>query len=277
MSLQENLRAAVRLTAFLSVLAVGADSPLTAQQAFPYQLSAGREGLLLGGGAALLAAGFAINAELDVLTPEDVAGLDPADINGFDRSATTNWSVVSSNVSDAVLVTTVGASVITTVATARGPSAPVTVALMFGETMLVGNGVSQLMKTAIRRVRPYVYNDNPDIPFEKKLTKTARQSFPSGHAINAFASAVFLSTVFSKLHPTSPLRPWIWGGSLAAASTVGFLRYDAGKHFPTDVLAGAAIGSVLGWGIPKIHENDRVRVAVAPALEGSMIGLSVSY
>lgn len=277
MSLQEHLHVAVRLTAILTILAVGADSPLQAQPAFPYQLSAGREGLLLGGGAALLAAGIAVNAELDVLTPEDIAGLDPADINGFDRSATTRWSVVSSNVSDAVLVTTVGASIITTVATARGPSAPVTVALMFGETVLVGNGVSQLMKTAIRRVRPYVYNDDPDIPFDKKLTKTARQSFPSGHAINAFASAVFLSTVFGRLHPSSPARPWIWGGSLAAAGTVGLLRYQAGKHFPTDVLAGAAIGSVLGWVIPKMHESDRVRVAVAPAIEGSMVGLSIRY
>lgn len=277
MSPQANRNVAVRVTALVLVLAAASPWPLHAQQTSPYRLSAGREGLILGSGAALLGAGFAINAELDLLTPDDVAALDPATINGLDRPATAKWSVVSSNVSDAVLVATVGASLITTIATAHGPSATTTIGLMFGETMLVGNGVSQLMKTAIRRVRPYVYNDDPDIPFEKKLTKTARQSFPSGHAINAFASAVFLSTVFAKLHPTSPVRPWIWGGSLAAASAVGFLRYDAGKHFPTDVLVGAAIGGVLGWGIPKMHESDHVRVAVAPALEGSMIGLSVTY
>jgi len=274
---QGNRCVAAPLAALLIVIACAAPSHVDAQQAFPYQLSPGREGLLLGGGAALLAAGFVVNAELDLLTPDDVAALDPADINGFDRPATTRWSVVSGNVSDAVLVATVGASVITTIATARGPSAPTTIGVMFGETILVGNGVSQLMKTAIRRVRPYVYNDDPDIPFEKKLTKTARQSFPSGHAVNAFASAVFLSTVFAKLHPTSPARPWIWGGSLAAASAVGFLRYDAGKHFPTDVLAGAAIGGVLGWGIPKMHESDRVRVAIAPGADGTVVGLSLQF
>jgi membrane-associated phospholipid phosphatase len=262
--------------ALLTVLALGAAPPLGAQQTFPYQLTPGREGVLLAGGAVLLGAGFAINAELDVLTAEDIAALDPADINSFDRPATTKWSVPSSNVSDAVLVATVGAS-LTTIAFARGPSAPVTVGVMLGETLLIGNGVSQLMKTAIRRIRPYAYNNDPDIPFDKKTTKTARQSFPSGHSINAFASAVFLSTVFAKLQPTSPARPWIWGGSLAAATTVGLLRYQAGKHFPTDVLAGAAIGGVLGWGIPKMHESDRVRVSVAPALEGSMISLSISY
>lgn len=32
------------------------------------------------------------------------------------------------------------------------------------------------------------------------------------------------------------------------------LRYEAGKHYPTDLIVGAAFGSLVGWGIPKLHE-----------------------
>ena len=37
------------------------------------------------------------------------------------------------------------------------------------------------------------------------------------------------------------------------AAAVGTLRVAAGRHFPTDVLAGAALGSLIGWLIPTVH------------------------
>jgi membrane-associated phospholipid phosphatase len=250
--------------------------PVAAQQAFPYRLTPGRESVLLVGGAVTLAAGVVINAELDLLTPQDIAALDPAGINGFDRPATTHWSPRSSTWSDGVLLATI-AGPMPLMVVAPGSSAPVTLGVMFGETILLVNGIGQLTKTAFRRTRPFVYNDDPAIPVEKKTSKTARQSFPSGHAANAFASAVFLSTVYARLHPTSPARPWIWGGSLAVATTVGYLRYNAGKHFPTDILAGAVLGGAIGWMVPKIHEGDRVGLAIAPGTDGAVVGLTLQF
>jgi membrane-associated phospholipid phosphatase len=213
---------------------------------------------------------------MDPLTPDEIAALDAATVNGFDRPATERWAPTASSVSDVALIATIGGSM-TTLALARGDAGPTTLFVMFGETILLGNGIGQVVKTAVQRTRPYVYNDDPDIPAERKTSKSARQSFPSGHTINAFASAVFLSTVYGRLHPTSPARPWIWGGSLAVAGTVGYLRYSAGKHFPTDILAGAAIGGLIGWAIPRIHEGDRVDVSVGPGVEGTVIGLSVRF
>lgn len=257
-------------------LVAGLWTPSGAQQAFPYRLSGLREGVLLGAGAATLAIAVDLNGRMDPLTPDEIAALDPAAINGFDRPATERWAPTASHVSDAALITTLAGSM-ATLALARGDAGPTTLFVMFGETILVGNGVSQLVKTAVRRTRPYVYNDDPDIPMDKKTSKSARQSFPSGHAMNAFASAVFLSTVYGRLHPTSPARPWIWGGSLAVAGTVGYLRYSAGKHFPTDIIAGAVLGGAIGWVIPRIHEGDRVDVAVGPGLEGTVVGLSLRF
>jgi len=39
----------------------------------------------------------------------------------------------------------------------------------------------------------------------------------------------------------------------AGAPGVTALRVAAGKHFPTDVLASAALGSGIGWVVPTIH------------------------
>lgn len=272
------MRRAARRVAFRALAATalwGIAAPAGAQQAFPYRLSSGRETALLTAGAVTLAAGLTITAELDVLTDEDIAAADPMDINAFDRTATERWSPQASTWSDAGLVVTVGLP-LTLLALAPG-SATTTVAMMFGETVLLTNGIVQLTKPALRRWRPYVYNDDPDIPPDLKQSKGARQSFPSGHAANVFASAVFLSTVYGALRPDSPARPWIWAGSLTAAGTVSYLRYAAGKHFPTDIIAGAALGGAIGWVVPALHRSDDVRVSVVPGRDGTALGLSLRF
>jgi membrane-associated phospholipid phosphatase len=181
-----------------------------------------------------------------------------------------------SRLSDGVLVATI-AGPIALIAAAPGHPGTGTVAVMFGETLLLANGLTQVSKTVFRRVRPFVYNDDAAIPPDRKTSRGARQSFPSGHAATAFASAVFLSTVYARLYPASPARPWIWGGSLALAGTVGYLRYHAGRHFPTDILAGAALGGVVGWIVPRMHEGDRVRVMAAPGGSGVVAGVAFRF
>jgi undecaprenyl-diphosphatase len=64
-----------------------------------------------------------------------------------------------------------------------------------------------------------------------------RFSFPSGHSITAFAIAVSLGLFY----------PAIFPGLLFLAVSVGLSRILLGMHFLTDVLAGAALGTVLGY------------------------------
>ena len=73
-----------------------------------------------------------------------------------------------------------------------------TVAAMYGEVLLLGNGLGELLNAVANRTRPFVYNRDPNIPVEEKLEVDARLSFPSGHTTNAFAAAVFLSSVYTK-------------------------------------------------------------------------------
>ncbi len=249
---------------------------LEAQQPFPYRLQAGREIGLAGAGVVLLGAGALIGKGQDPLSAAEVASLDRQDVNGFDRGATRQWSTGAGTASD-ILAWSLLASPVTLMVTRPGSGAPVTLGVMYIESILLGDGLVNLLKTATDRTRPYAYNDDPAIPQEDKESLHAVRSFPSGHTAHAFVSVVFLNTVFGRLKPDSPLRPWLWAGGMAAAGTVGYLRYASGNHFPTDILAGAAIGGLAGWAIPRIHESDAVRVSVLPSGDRTSIGLSLAF
>ena len=62
-------------------------------------------------------------------------------------------------------------------------------------------------------------------------------SFPSGHTITAFSVAISLAVFYPALLP----------GLLFCAFSVALSRILLGMHFLSDVLAGAAIGSALGY------------------------------
>jgi undecaprenyl-diphosphatase len=63
-------------------------------------------------------------------------------------------------------------------------------------------------------------------------------SFPSGHTITAFAFTIAISFFY----------PSLLGPLLFAASSVAASRILLGMHFLSDVVAGAVLGGLLGWG-----------------------------
>ena len=71
---------------------------------------------------------------------------------------------------------------------------------------------------------------------------------------------------------------YVWGSSLLAASTVGYLRVASGAHFPTDVLVGAAIGSAIGYFIPYIYrDKEQSNLSVVSNYDFNQFQLSVNY
>jgi undecaprenyl-diphosphatase len=67
-------------------------------------------------------------------------------------------------------------------------------------------------------------------------------SFPSGHTITAFSMALSLATLY----------PAMLIGLLFCAFSVALSRILLGMHFLSDVLAGAAIGSALGYSAARL-------------------------
>jgi len=97
--------------------------------------------------------------------------------------------------------------------------------------------LSLTLKTIIIRERPYI--SYPDI---EKLSEAGSSSYPSGHAMEAFAIAVAFSILIPKRKFIIPLFIW--------ASLVAYSRMALGVHYPSDVLSGIIIGSFIGWLVP---------------------------
>lgn len=259
------------------LLAVAAPSAAAqVPESFPYDLDLSLDGGLAAGGLALVSGAAVVRRGQAPFSLGEIALLDPSDVNGFDGSATAHWSTMASAASNALVISLMAAPLGLAIAM-PGSRESGTVAAMYGEVFLVGNGMVELLKGVTNRARPFVYNTDPDIPDEERLQVKARRAFPSGHTSNAFAAAVFVSSVYAKLHPGSSATTWVWAGSLTLAATTGYMRYQGGKHYPTDIIAGAILGSLVGWGVPKLHEAPGVDLTITPSGGGTAIGLMLRH
>ena len=241
------------LTGFVLVaLLVAAPS---AQAQYPYTLDTGREATLLGSGFLLTSVSLRLERGLDPLSLTEIMDLDASNVNVLDRGTTGTWNPSAAKTSDLLLAASTLAPY-ALLLTDQGSKEPWVIGLMAAETQLLNLGATLVIKNSVARTRPYVYDRTDAVPSDIKHQRDARRSFPSGHTSNAFAPATFLGVVNEKLHPGSSANPWVWAGAYGVAATTGILRVAAGKHFPTDVLAGAALGTFVGWLVPKLHEPD---------------------
>lgn len=85
----------------------------------------------------------------------------------------------------------------------------------------------------VGRIRPYLADPSIHALIPAPLTI---YSFPSGHTATSFAVAVVLTYG----------SPGLGLIALLAATLVGFGRMATGVHYPTDVIAGALLGSLVG-------------------------------
>jgi len=118
--------------------------------------------------------------------------------------------------------------------------------------MLIGLMVVNFtIKPLVARDRPWLVIEN----FVNLVEEHDPNSFPSGHTNAAFAFALAVCV-------SAPKR-WIKIAAVCAAVVMGLSRLYVGVHFPSDVLAGAAIGSLCGllgaWVVRKAWERIQAR------------------
>lgn len=95
-----------------------------------------------------------------------------------------------------------------------------------------------LIKNLVDRIRPYELIDG----LEVLVPKPSDASFPSGHSCASFASAMALWGYVPRKYGIA---------AVILASMIALSRIYVGVHYPTDILAGALLGCLLGWAARK--------------------------
>ena len=150
-----------------------------------------------------------------------------------------------------------------------------TVGVMYMEAFVLTEGIKDLLKISVRRLRPYTYYDVSTWDVDPDKDNDFMFSFPSGHTSRAFMSAGFITSVFFAAYPEVQWKWAVAAGSYAVALTTGVLRMMSGNHFFTDVLTGAAIGTVIGWGVPMVHHVFAKKSGEVSAVQVSPLPLGI--
>ena len=123
------------------------------------------------------------------------------------------------------------------------------------EAIVVGSVVAGTIKSVVGRARPYMDVTNPhDFAFMRGLGDRRYRSFPSGHTVAGFAAATVVTAETRRWWPDSQwyIGPAMYGG----AALIGASRMYTNNHWASDVVIGAAIGTLAGVIIDRYHRRN---------------------
>jgi membrane-associated phospholipid phosphatase len=128
------------------------------------------------------------------------------------------------------------------------------------ESILLGGAIGGTIKVLAGRQRPYVDIKNPhSFQLGRGFSGDEYRSFPSGHTIAAFAFASSLTRETQFWWPHAGF--WIGTVFYGGAGMVGLSRMYNNMHWASDVVAGAAIGTIVGLKVVKYtHSNPDSRI-----------------
>ena len=234
-----------------------------------------KDGYILGSGLIYWGGSQWLKRQADKITLMDLPLRDPENLWSIDRGATNNYSPSAQRLSDVFLYSSFLLP-ISHYAGLKCRDEGFVIGGMALEAFFINDGTTNILKALTKRFRPFTYNQ--DLPVEDKLTSGARYSFASGHASNTAALGFFSAKVFSDLYPHSKWKPVIWTLGITLPAATAYLRYKAGKHFPTDVIAGYILGASVGYLVPHFHKvsNDDMAFKLLPVPNGMALSFTKS-
>jgi len=121
-----------------------------------------------------------------------------------------------------------------------------------GEAYIAASATTFVVKSEVKRPRP------GSVPG----TGNGTHSFPSGHATSSFTAATLIE---------ANSGPALGLPAYGLAAFTAFERVEAGRHYPSDVLAGAAIGSLSAGIFDALHWGADGKGGIArPPIQGSV-------
>ena len=237
----------------------------------PFNLDFTREAIILGTGTAVAATAYFILKNINPLTTQEINLLNPADVNGFDRGAIGPYE--EDTPGDVLLYVSyfLPASFLAYNKTREDFGE---LALMYAEVLLVQGSINGIVKEAVLRTRPYVYDN--ETALDEKTTTEARISFYSGHTSICAAASFFTAKVFSEYLDDETAKILIWSGAAILPAAMAYLRVNSHWHFPTDVITGYAVGALIGYFIPELHKTKvGGDVSIYPSIDMNRPALSL--
>ena len=228
--------------------------------------------ITVGAAAPSLALGYWVERSLPLRMPTPGA---EADVGRFDSVALGRFQEAPAIASDVLLAVSVAAPLVYNAVEAglrrrgwgavRGRGFWVrygTDVLIFAQAIAINSLLTEVLKSAIERPRPFTYLDpadvDPDVRDELERRQQrfdADRSFPSGHTSTAFTAVTAGATLLTikMLGRSRWAIAMAWVGGAAVATTTGAMRVLAGRHFPSDVVTSALLGTAVGAAVPLAH------------------------
>ena len=211
----------------------------------------------------------------DSSSVEDILSLDKSDINGFDKWAADVYHPDAEKQSDKIFFGAMPLPLILLFDREIRKDA-LKIAVLYTEALSI-TGTLYTSSTYFNRYRPATYSDV--LTVEQKRSGNQRNSFFAGHVALVATSTFFTAKVYSDYHPHSGFKWVLYGVAVGATGATGYLRHRAGKHFPSDILLGTAIGALSGILVPQAHKTKKAedkRVHIFP-FTGESSGLAAVY
>lgn len=208
--------------------------------------------LMIGAGVGLGVAQFQLR-QIEAPTLTQIAALDRMSISSFDRGATFKWSTSADTWSLVSSSITMAAPLLLFL-DEKIQQDYQSVMLMGVESFLFADVFGQLLSVNTKRNRPFLYNDNPEIPEVILLDRRARTSFFSRQTAYASALTFMTTKVYLDYHPKAKHKWLFWSLAATVPLVTGYLRYQTGEEFPTDIIGGYVVGAGVGLLVPTIHK-----------------------
>ena len=238
-------RVFISIIILTSVLVLGQGkitSPYSTSRSLDLTIAGLSGGLLLG--SALI--------DYSPMSLEDISMLSADNIPGYDSKAINNWSLKSIKMSDILLYSSIAAPGLLLM-DLKVRDDYHAFYILWAESLFLTLGITNLTKVLAQRPRPYLYGKKASAEFKQKNDN--RKSFFSGHTSISAVSCFLIATMHDDYNPSSKFSPYLWSGALLVPALTAYYRYEAGKHFPSDVAAGYLVGGTIGMLIPRLHKK----------------------
>ncbi|HZU29435.1 MAG TPA: phosphatase PAP2 family protein [Bryobacteraceae bacterium] len=126
---------------------------------------------------------------------------------------------------------------------------PREVGVLGGQALLDSLVVMEALKLTFGRQRPSASKVN-----ERSEWFDGGQSFPSGHAIMSWT----LASVIAHEYQHTPGAKWVPYVAYGIAGTVSVARWAAMQHYPSDIVAGGAMGWFIGRYVYQTHKDHAI-------------------